>query len=94
MVVEGFFGCMRVQEAGFPVVALMGSSLAEEQARLLGAYFRNVALLLDGDEAGRRGSEEGLLRLGRLGYVRSIALPEGQAPDEMSLAEIRKAVRY
>ena len=36
IVVEGFFDCMRLHQAGIPnVVALMGSSLSEEQEALL-----------------------------------------------------------
>ena len=34
VVVEGFFDCMKVSAAGFPCVALMGSSLSEHQERL------------------------------------------------------------
>jgi len=37
IVVEGFFDCMRLHQAGIPnVVALMGSSLSVEQEALLG----------------------------------------------------------
>ena len=93
-VVEGFFDCMRMVEAGFPTVALMGCALSDEQAGLLRAYFRFVALVLDGDNAGRAATEACLLKLGRRGYVRAVELPEGQAPDEMTAAEIREAMRY
>ena len=72
----------------------MGSSVSEEQARLLRTYFRFVALVFDGDDAGRAGTEDGLLKLGRTGYVRAAHLPKGAAPDEMTAVEIRKALRY
>ena len=56
-VVEGFFDCMKVHQAGFPfVVALMGCSMSEEQERLLVAHAEMVLLMLDGDEAGRQGN--------------------------------------
>ena len=44
-VVEGFFDCFRMTEAGFPAVAVMESSVSEEQAKLLRTYFRFVALV-------------------------------------------------
>lgn len=49
--VEGFFDCVRVSAAGFPCVALVGSSMSEAQAELLVKHFNVACLLLDGDEA-------------------------------------------
>jgi DNA primase len=54
IVVEGFFDCMKVHQAGYPCVALMGSSLSQRQEELLCKYFSGVVLMFDGDEAGRR----------------------------------------
>ena len=55
IVVEGFFDCLRVHQAGFRnVVALMGVSLSEVQEQLLLERFQQLVLMLDGDEAGRR----------------------------------------
>ena len=55
IVVEGFFDCFNVYQAGFPcVVALMGCSLSHRQEALLQHHFRQVTLMLDGDNAGRR----------------------------------------
>ena len=85
---------MRMTEAGYPTVALMGSSISDEQVKLLRAYFRFVALVLDGDAAGKQGSAEALGKLGRGGYVRAVALPEGSALDEMTPAELREVMRY
>ena len=42
---------MKVAQSGFPVVALMGSSLSKRQEELLVQRFKRVALMLDGDEA-------------------------------------------
>ena len=55
IVVEGFFDCLKVYQAGFgSVVALMGSCLYEEQCRLLVEHFHHITLMLDGDLTGRR----------------------------------------
>jgi DNA primase len=54
IVVEGFFDCLRVHQAGYHnVVALMGVTLSEVQQQLLPARFPKLVLMLDGDEAGR-----------------------------------------
>src|SRR5277367_420652 len=58
VVVEGFFDCMKVTDAGFPCVALMGSAMSEAQKELLVRHFSIACLLFDGDEAGRQASTE------------------------------------
>src|SRR5206468_11798689 len=52
VLVEGFFDVMKVAQTGFPVVALMGSSLSLRQEELLVQRFKRVALMFDADEAG------------------------------------------
>src|SRR5262249_39755767 len=65
VLVEGFFGCIKVSQAGLPCVAVMGSSLSTAQEDLLVKHFKTVCLMMDGDEAGRRATDELLLRLGK-----------------------------
>ena len=68
IVVEGFFDCIKVHQAGYPfVVALMGCSMSEQQERLLVAHADMVLLMLDGDEAGRQGTDEMLAAAGSPG---------------------------
>jgi DNA primase len=82
LVVEGFFDCLRVSQAGFEsVVALMGTELYEHPAQLLRDRFRRVALLLDGDAAGRLGRDRVAARLRDLCEVCVMGLPEGRQPD-------------
>lgn len=85
---------MKVVQAGFPCVALMGSSLSEAQAALLCKHFRYLTLLMDGDEAGRRVTGECLLTLGRRRYVRAVELPEGFQPDQLPKEAIRELLMY
>lgn len=67
IVVEGFFGAMKVHQAGFPyVVALMGSSLSDVQQQLIVSNFDRVLLMLDGDEAGETAREIILPKLQRV----------------------------
>jgi DNA primase len=56
ILVEGYFDCMRVHQAGFPrVVALMGSTLSVAQESTLLRHYDQIVLMLDGDAAGRAG---------------------------------------
>ena len=94
VVVEGYWSAIRLHLAGVPTVALMGTSISPEQARLIrDAGFRYAILLLDGDEGGRKAAPAILEGLAREVYVRLRELPEGVKPDTMSadlVAELRR----
>jgi DNA primase len=91
VLVEGFFDCMKVDQAGFPCVALLGSSLSREQEEMIVSEFTRVVLMFDGDEAGRNATADCLKRLSRHIFVRVVDLPDGKQPDllsEMDLQEL------
>jgi DNA primase len=89
VMVEGFFDCMKVHQAGIPsVVAIMGSVLYEPQCCALLSHFRHIVLMLDGDAAGRRATQVIAAKLGRSCQV--VALPTDVQPDQLSAKEIRK----
>jgi DNA primase len=91
IVVEGFFDCFKVHQAGFPnVVALMGSTLTETQEHLLQAHCDRIALLLDGDDAGTNCVREFYRRLRRSLYLREFHLETGQQPDGLTEERIRE----
>jgi DNA primase catalytic core len=92
IVVEGFFGCARVHQAGFSnVVALMGCTLSPEQTTLLCAACSQVVLFLDGDSAGRQALSAMSNTLEVHGLkVRKIRLPDGRQPDSMHTSEIQR----
>ena len=90
VVVEGFFGCIKVHQAGLPcVVALMGCSLSLRQEELLQQHFREIILLLDGDKAGRSASAVIAARLVSKLSTRLIEAPDGSQPDQMGADQIR-----
>ncbi len=94
VVVEGFFDCMRMHQAGFcAVVALMGAALSQQQADLLAGRFGEIVLMLDGDPAGQAGARDAAARLMRRCSVHRVILAPGRQPDEMSNEEIRQALR-
>ncbi len=84
---------MKVTAAGFPCVALMGCSMSERQQELLGTHFKAVWLMLDGDEAGRKGTAEIAGQLMRSLWVRQAVVPEGKQPDSMGEEEVRQALK-
>jgi DNA primase len=95
VVVEGFFDCMKVHQAGFAsVVALMGTTLSAQQAMLLRARFGGLVLLLDGDAAGQRGANAIAAQLRDAGHVEVLELPAGAQPDQLSSREIRQLLGH
>lgn len=88
-VVEGFFDAMKVHQAGHrAVVALMGSTMSDYQADLLAAHFLRAVLVLDGDEAGRRGAGVIAGCLENRMTVAVINLGDGVQPDQLPSKEI------
>ena len=84
VIVEGYWSAIRLHQAGIPVVAVMGRTVSEEQAKLIvDAGFRFVTLLLDGDEEGRSSIPDALNILGRHVYARAQELADGEKPDSM-----------
>jgi len=93
IVVEGYFDCVRVHQAGFPfVVALMGSSLSASQERVLAERFEQVFLMLDGDAAGCAASRVIGARLSEACSVARVNVPEGAQPDQLSPTVIRDLI--
>ena len=89
IVVEGFFDCIKVHQAGLPnVVALMGSSLSENQEQCL-CQFKRVILFLDGDEPGRIATQSIAARLMSQTFVKVVHLANGKQPDQLSSDEIK-----
>jgi DNA primase len=90
VVVEGFFDCIKVHQAGLPcVVALMGCSLSVRQEKLLQQHFREVILLLDGDKAGRSAGANIAKHLASKLSIRFVEVPDGSQPDQMGADQIR-----
>lgn len=89
VVVEGYFDCLKVHQAGFPfVVALMGTALFPVTKALLLERFRRVILMLDGDDAGRQATSRIAAQLAGQCCVRHVTVPAGMQPDQLSSAEI------
>ena len=91
IVVEGFFDCLKVYQAGYGnVVALMGASVSERQSELLDTYFRELVVMLDGDETGRRASQKLAARRWKKLSLSMVEVPSGRQPDQLSTEEIER----
>jgi DNA primase len=93
IVVEGFFGCMKLHQHGLrKVVALMGSSMSAAQEELLITCFdreTQVILMLDEDEAGRAAREEIVVRLAKFFFVKIHSFDEeGRQPENLTVEEV------
>ena len=81
---EGNIDVVSLHQAGFDsAVASLGTSLTQEQARLISRYTNEVVLCYDSDEAGRKAAQRGIGILEKLDLkVRVLQLPGAKDPDE------------
>ena len=84
--VEGYTDVMSLHEAGIEnVVASSGTSLTQEQVRLIKRFTQNITILYDGDAAGIKASIRGIdLVLEEGMNVKIVLLPDGEDPDSYS----------
>ena len=91
VVCEGYFGAIRLHGERIPAVALMGSSIAEEQVELLRSHCPNlrfVTVMLDGDAGGRAAADVVITKLARHWWARIVHLADGDQPDTVDRAEL------
>ena len=94
VVVEGFFDCMKVHQAGIrSVVGLMGSALYAPQRQALLERFRHIILMLDGDPTGRKATIVIAQQLQPHCHVRVVSLPDGVQPDQLPAEDIGSALQ-
>jgi DNA primase len=84
--VEGYTDVMSLHEAGIEnVVASSGTSLTQEQVRLIKRFTPNITILYDGDPAGIKASLRGIDIVLEEGMnVKIVLLPDGEDPDSYS----------
>ncbi|UXP31443.1 DNA primase [Reichenbachiella agarivorans] len=84
--VEGYTDVISLYQAGIKnVVASSGTSLTEDQIKLIKRYTDNVTVLFDGDKAGIKASMRGIdmMLTGGLN-VKAVRFPDGEDPDSYS----------
>ncbi|MCI8386770.1 MAG: DNA primase [Acutalibacter sp.] len=81
---EGYMDVIALHRAGFQnAIASLGTSLTEEQARILKRYADEVVICYDADGAGQKAAERAIPILKDTGLrVRVVTVPGGKDPDE------------
>ncbi len=95
IVVEGYMDAISLYAAGIKnVVAILGTALTPDHAKLLKRYTLNVKMLLDGDEAGINAAERSLPVLLNGGLMpKGFILPDKMDPDDFVRAKGPEALR-
>jgi len=85
LVVEGYMDMLTLFQAGFKnVVAISGTSLTDDQAKLIRKYTRNVLVSFDADKPGKEATLRGIstfIKNGLTPYI--LTLETGKDPDEI-----------
>jgi DNA primase len=81
--VEGYTDVISLHQGGVEnVVASSGTSLTEDQLRLISQLTKNLTILYDGDAAGIKAALRGLdMALSQSFNVQLVLLPDGEDPD-------------
>jgi len=84
--VEGYTDVISMHQSGVEnVVSSSGTSLTEEQIKLISRFTKNITVLFDGDEAGIKASLRGIdMILEQDMNVRVVMFPTGEDPDSYS----------
>ena len=97
VIVEGFFGCMKLHQHGYrKVVALMGSTMSAAQEELIRRHTNSrgqIIIMLDEDEAGRAGRDDIATRLSKFCFVKAPSFAtEGVQPEDLSDDEVAETL--
>lgn len=87
LVMEGYTDCIMAHQCGFThAVAVLGTALGSRHVQLLKRFADRIVLVLDGDEAGQRRTNEVLeLFVAEKADLRILTLPEGLDPCDFLL---------
>lgn len=89
LIVEGYFGWLRLHQHGFKAAAAtLGTSLTEDHVQLMKRFAEEAIVIYDGDKAGEAASLRGLEVFLEGGMnVKVARLPAGLDPDDFILKE-------
>ena len=95
VVAEGYLDVIMLDQVGVNIaVASLGTSLTEEQAKLLRRFTSNVVLAYDSDKAGQNATVRGIELFELAGLRVHIApLPPGEDPDSLARNEGQAGVQ-
>lgn len=86
-IVEGYTDVISLHQSEVEnVVASAGTSLTEQQLKLIKRYTKNVTILFDGDSAGIKASFRGIDMILKGGMnVKVVLFPDGEDPDSFAM---------
>jgi DNA primase len=92
--VEGYTDVISLHQAGVEyAVASSGTSLTEDQIKLIKRYTKNVSVLYDGDNAGVKAAMRGIDLLLQEGMqVKVVLFPDGHDPDSYARSVTQEAL--
>jgi DNA primase len=95
MVMEGYTDCIVAHQSGFPnAVAVLGTALGSRHVQILKRFAEQIILVLDGDEAGQKRTNEVLeLFVAENVDLRIVTLPENLDPCDFLQARGADAFR-
>ncbi len=95
IMVEGYLDVISMHQVGIEnVVASSGTSLTQQQIRLLSRFSRNMTVIYDSDPAGIKASLRGIDLILQEGLnVRVVLLPDGEDPDSFARTHTADEVR-
>lgn len=81
---EGYMDVIALHRAGFEnAIASLGTSLTQEQARIIKRYASEAVICYDSDEAGQKATQRAIPILKDVGLrVKVVTVPGGKDPDE------------
>ena len=81
---EGYMDVIALHRAGFQnAIASLGTSLTEEQARIMKRYADEAVICYDSDEAGQKATQRAIPILKDAGLrIKVVTVPGGKDPDE------------
>jgi len=84
LIVEGYMDLVSLYQSGIKnVAATMGTALTAEHGKLLGRMTKNIAVLFDGDDAGKMAAERSLpILLSANLHPKGLILPDEMDPDD------------
>lgn len=98
ILVEGYTDVISMMQLGIEnIVASSGTSLTQEQIKLIARFTKNITVIYDGDSAGIKASLRGIDMILAQGLnVRVVSLPESEDPDSFArthtLVETKKYI--
>jgi len=89
VLVEGFVDVWALASLGvYNVVAMMGTYITPNQARLVWKYAENIIVMLDADDAGREATPKVAEMLHQGASIRVIDLPDGRDPKNLTYMDL------